>query len=402
MNRAGVSSAERKFPESGIRIVVWLSCCLVIPVSLFICSAGFGEEIKQPAVGGRFYPADPRALSQAIEDFLSQAKSEKIEGDILSLISPHAGYDYSGKTAASGYNTIKGGHYDTVIILGPSHYVNFRGAALWPKGTFRTPLGEIPVDETVSYNLMLSSSVFSSYPEAFSREHSVEVQLPFLQKTLDDFKIVPIILGQVDFYDCQHISAVISKIIKEKKCLLIASSDMYHGFDYKEGELIDIYTLSLIKKLNSEELYKSIQAGKAMLCGWAGVIVSMLVAEDLGYSQVKVVDYTNSAKVAGRNEVGEYCVGYGSAVIYKPRPTCAAAATFKPEEERGKEIVEKGGVMLEGKQRKRLLEIARNSIETYLNTGKRLQLSESDPALSGQCGAFVTLHKHGQIGRAHV
>ncbi len=381
MKRADVSFAERKSQGSGSKnqiLKFWILLCTftfyLLPFT-FYC---YAEEIKQPNASGQFYPADPQVLSKTLEGLLSEAKSEEIKGDILALILPHAGYEFSGRTAASGYNTIKGRDYDTVILLGPSHFVGFKGAALWPKGAFRTPLGEIPVDDSVSYSLMLSSPVFFSYPEAFSREHSIEVQLPFLQKILGEFKIVPIVLGQVDFYDCQHISAVISKLIKEKKCLLIASTDMYHGFNYKEAELIDIYTLSLIKKLNSKELYESIQAEKAMLCGWAAVTVSMLVAEDLGYRQVKVIDYTNSVKVTGRNQVGEYCVGYSSVVIYK-------------------EVAEKGGVMLNQKQRRKLLEIARDSIETYLKTGKRLGLSESEPALLEHCGAFVTLRKRNQL-----
>ena len=400
MKRADVSSAERKSQESGINCVIALLryCVIgfgVIAFCMFSCAVSFGEEVKQPNVSGQFYPADPQVLSKTLEGLLSEAKSEEIKGNILVLISPHAGYEFSGRTAASGYNTIKGRDYDTVILLGPSHFVGFKGAALWPKGAFRTPLGEIPVDESVSYSLMLSSPVFFSYPEAFSREHSIEVQLPFLQKILGEFKIVPIILGQIDFYDCQHISAVISKVIKEKKCLLIASTDMYHGFNYKEGELIDIYTLSLIKKLNSQQLYESIQAKEALLCGWAAVTVSMLVAEDLGYKQVKVIDYTNSAKVTGRDKVGEYCVGYSSVVMYKGQSPSELALN----EAKGTvpKIGRKGGVMLNQKQRRRLLEIARNSIETYLKTGKKLELSESEPALLEHCGAFVTLRKNNQL-----
>jgi hypothetical protein len=357
MKRADVSTAERKFQESGSKnqiLKFWILLCTftfyLLPFT-FYC---YAEEVKQPNVSGQFYPADPQVLSKTLESLLSEAKSEEIKGDILVLISPHAGYEFSGRTAASGYNTIAGRDYDTVVILGPSHFVNFKGAALWPKGAFRTPLGEIPVDESVSYSLMLSSPIFFSYPEAFSREHSIEVQLPFLQKILGEFNIVPVVLGQIDFYDCQHIAAVISKVIKEKKCLLIASSDMYHGFNYKEGELIDIYTLSLIKKLNSKQLYESIRAKKALLCGWAGVIVSMLAAENLGHKQVKVIDYTNSAKVTGRNEVGGYCVGYSSVVIYKGQFPLGIV----PKAGR------KGGVMLNEKHRRRLLEIARNSIET--------------------------------------
>jgi len=346
--------------------------------------------IKEPNVSGRFYPANPKVLSDTIENFLSEAESFDVDGDILVVISPHAGYEFSGRTAAHGFKAIKGNSYSTVIILGPSHYVNFKGASIWPKGSFRTPLGEIQIDESLSYDLMLSSPLFSSYPEAFSREHSVEVELPFLQKVLNDFKIAPIVLGYVDFSDCKILAKAISSIIKDKNCLLVASSDMYHGFDYQKGEIKDTYTLSLIRKLKSEELYERIQDGQAQLCGWAGVVISMLVAEELGYDNVRLLDYTNSARVTAKEMKGEYCVGYGSLVLYKQSNSDRLQGFNQTQKQ-------EGGAMLNENQRKRLLGIARESIVQYLKTGKRLQLSESDSILLEQRGAFVTLHKHGQL-----
>jgi len=295
-------------------------------------------------------------------------------------------------------------------------------------------LGEILIDESLSYDLMFSSSKFCSYPEAFSQEHSVEVQLPFLQTVLKNFKIVPIILGQNNFSDCQNLANAISEVIKEKKCLLVASSDMYHGFNYLDGEIKDLYTLSLIRQLKPRELYERIQIQDAELCGWQGVIISILVANRLGYEKAKVLDYTNSAKVTGTKRIGEYCVGYGSVVIYKgnspdnksarqrgngstnsPSFDEPSRATLRlvslaqghPERSRGTQSKDKllwavseannGGAMLNEKQRKRLLEIARKSIESYLVTGKKLELTENDPVLSEQCGAFVTLRLHNEL-----
>lgn len=356
----------------------WILVCGFSVYFLCFDSACYADSIKQPNVSGKFYPADPKELSRTIEGFLLEAGEPDIKADVLVLISPHAGYEFSGRTAACGYKAIEGRHYDTIIILGPSHYINFQGAALWPKGCFRTPLGDVAVDEATAYSLLACSSLFSFYPEAFAREHSIEVQLPFLQTVLDNFKIVPVVFGNIDFSGCENLACAISGVIKDKNCLLIASSDMYHGFNYQEGEKKDEYTLSLIGKLKPRQLYERTQEQKAQLCGWAGVVTSMLIAERLGYQQVKVINYTNSARVMERERIGEYCVGYSSAIIYKQR-------------------TDKGAVMLNEKQRKRLLDIARGSIEVYLNTGKKMEISENDPALVEHYGAFVTLHKHGRL-----
>ncbi|MFC1657903.1 AmmeMemoRadiSam system protein B [Candidatus Omnitrophota bacterium] len=385
MSMGNASFASKALPASGnkqylrLLAVAGMLACFWAFSFCFVFGIRFAyAEIKQPNVSGKFYPSNPRELTRVIEGFLSRAESPEIQGDILVLISPHAGYEYSGSTAAYGYKSIRGRDYDTVIILGPSHYVDFKGAALWPKGSWHTPLGDVPVDELLSYGLMQASGLFSFYPEAFSREHSLEVQLPFLQTVLDDFKIVPIALGSVSYPDCQNLAEAISRAIKHKNCLLIASSDMYHGFNYQEGELKDIYTLSLIRKLAPEEFYQRVQEEKSQLCGWAAAVISMLVAENSGYEQVKVLDYTNSVQVTGKKAIGEYCVGYSSVVIYK-----------QPSD---------GGAMLNQDQRKRLLEIARNSIEHYLSKGRKIELgSPGEPVLSEEYGAFVTLHKHGQL-----
>ena len=378
MSKETANIAQRRFLGFGNKYVSVLLLYFIIGFSVFFCAVSFSEEIKEPNVSGRFYPDNPQELSGVIKRFLLEVEPTDIKGDISVLISPHAGYEYSGRTAAYGYKLIKTRQYKTVLILGPSHHVNFKGAALWPKGAFRTPLGKVSINESLAYDLMLSSSLFSSYPEAFSREHSVEVQIPFLQTVLDDFKIVPVVLGYLSFSDCENIATAISQAIKDNHCLIVASSDMYHGFNYQEGELKDIYTLSLIKQRKAKELYERIQDKKAQLCGWTAVVTSMLIAEKLGLEQLEVLDHTDNLKVANRERVGEYCVGYSSIAIYK-------------------EFKDKGGAMLDQSQRKRLLEIARKSIEMRINSGKKLEVSEEDPVLTEHRGAFVTLHKNNKL-----
>ncbi|MBL7081259.1 MAG: AmmeMemoRadiSam system protein B [Candidatus Omnitrophica bacterium] len=345
----------------------------------FLC---YAQEIKEPSASGRFYPAAPAQLSQTIERFFDEVTPQQIKGDILVVIAPHAGYQFSGRTAAYGFKLVEGRHFDTVLILGPSHYVDFRGASVWLKGAFRSPLGDIPVDEDIAYELLLNCPLFFSYPDAFLGEHSIEVELPFLQKALDNFKIVPIVLGFNKLEKCKELAKTITKAIKGKNCLIVASSDMYHGFDYQQAGLMDIYTLSLIKEFKIEELYQSLREGRAQLCGGTGVVIALLAARDLGFNKVEVLNYTNTSEVLGEKQKGQYCVGYSSAVIYKEN---------KEKDEEGEEG------MLSERQRKRLLEIARKSIETYLSKGEKLEVEESDSSLVSLHGTFVTLRKHTEL-----
>jgi hypothetical protein len=164
----------------------------------------FAEEVKKPNVAGTFYPADPAVLSERIDGFLAKADPQPLDGEIFALISPHAGYDFSGQVAAFGYKLVKGRSYKTVVILAPSHHYAFRGVSVYPEGTFQTPLGDIPVNSDFSKKLLDRDPEISFDRRAFLKEHSLEVQLPFLQKVLKNFKIVPVILGDCSFSTCRN------------------------------------------------------------------------------------------------------------------------------------------------------------------------------------------------------
>jgi len=152
-------------------------------------------EIRKPAVAGSFYTADPEILSKQIRDYLSAVPQKKIDGEIIALISPHAGYIYSGQVAAHAYKLIAGKVFDAVIVIAPSHRVYFQGASVYSQGAFRTPLGLIPIDEDISRKLIQESPAISFNPQAHAQEHSLEVQLPFLQTVLKDFRLIPIVMG---------------------------------------------------------------------------------------------------------------------------------------------------------------------------------------------------------------
>lgn len=336
------------------------------------------EQIKEPNVSGQFYPQDKDTLSQKIDSLINQAAPQEVKGDIFCLISPHAGYDFSGQTAAFGYKLIKGHPYKTVVIIGPSHYYGFRGISVYPQGEFSTPLGNLEIDSEFAQKIIGFKQNIAFDPKAFAKEHSVEVQLPFLQKAFKDFRIVPVVIGQCDFKDLNNLADSLVKAIgRRKDILLVASTDLMHSYDYDQTEMVDRLTLSHLEKMSPEDIYEKLTDGTIQMCGGPAVVAAMITAKKLGHDKLKILDYTNSALVSGKKLKGLWTVGYASAVI--------------DQEKKGEEI------MLNTNQKNRLLEIARKSILEYVTDNKRLDLNEDDPQLRAVGSAFVTLHKQGKL-----
>ena len=344
---------------------------------LSFCLNCFASTIKQAEFGGQFYPEPKTELSAMIDGFLEKVTSQSAPDGIFMLISPHAGYGYSGQTAAFGYKLIRNQHYKTVIILGTSHHQAFNGAAVFGRGSFVTPLGKIDIDEDFAKSVIDKDPEVFINEAAFNREHSVEVELPFLQKMLSGFKIVPVIVGDCSLNDCKKIALLFKQAIGERKdILLVVSTDLYHGYDFEEADQVDSVTLDLIGKMDYEGLYYALRDGKAQACGGFGVVIALNMAKDMGCKNPEVLAHTNSAVVTGKLVKGEWTVGYTSCAISNP---------------------EGEHMMLDTQQRKKLLKIARESIETYLKTGKKMLSNETDLALNKKMGAFVTLNEHGQL-----
>lgn len=371
MQASGINNADLRGLKCGFtRILIVLAVICHLPS--VIC---FAQEIKEPNVAGSFYPDNPQELSQMIDTFLNAAKPQPVEGNIFALISPHAGYGFSGGVAAFGYKLVQGRPYKTVIVIGRSHRYNFRGASVYPQGKFRTPLGDIEVDGVFAQKLLNQAPEITFKPEVFSaEEHTVEVQLPFLQKVLKDFKIVPIIVGDMALSDCKNLAVLLKEAIGERRdVLVVASTDMYHGGDYQALEATDNLTISFLKNMDSEGLYYGLREEKLQLCGGFAVVTALILSKGLGHEKLQVLKYTNSAEVIGAKS--NWMVGYVSCAIDR----------------------EGEAAMLNKNQRKRLLEIARKSIQEYLSTGKKMELTETDPLLLKEMGAFVTLHKQGEL-----
>jgi len=363
---------------------------LIILSLLFItCENKGGEMVREPAVAGQFYPGNPSDLEGMIQHFLDNSKIET-GGTVIGLICPHAGYPYSGFTAAHGYKLLQGKDIKTVVIIGPSHHAYFDGISVYPSGKWKTPLGEVPIDEEIVKKLEKENPKIDYFPEAHTHEHSVEVQVPFLQVVLKEFKIVPIVMGAQTEENIDILANALYKVLKGRDdVVLIASSDLYHGYSYQQAKDMDSVVIDYIKKYNPDGLFQFIEEMErqriAVACGGGPVAAVMKAAKMLGAEKSVILHTTTSADVVG-NYSG-YVVGYVSAALIKGN-----------EKEEGIEDSEvEKPFDLTKEQKKTLLNIARKTLEEYLKTGNIPEFHIDDPELKKNMGVFVTLKKHGQL-----
>ena len=259
------------------------------------------NDIRPPAFAGSFYPEDPEELQKEISKYLKQASTKKTSGTTKALIVPHAGYEYSGPVAACGYKLLQKSKFEEVILIGPSHRMRFQNCGLNNFQSWKTPLGFVHLSK-VNDQLATEAS-FSLLNETHTFEHSIEVQLPFLQSILKDFKILPIATGNI--VNHRQIALTLKKYIKQNT-LLIVSSDLSHYLPYKEANDVDNETIDQILNLDS-----TIDPNQA--CGAEGINILIELAKLLKW-KVKLIDYRNSGDTEGsKKEV----VGYSAIEFYK-------------------------------------------------------------------------------------
>jgi MEMO1 family protein len=274
-------------------------------------------HIREPAVSGTFYPGNPELLRRDITKYLEDATFDVVKGDVVGIISPHAGYVYSGPVAAYGYKSLLGKTYDTVIVIAPSHRVRFEGAAILNNGGYRTPLGVVEIDEDVSEEILKGSNSVNVNLKAHTGEHSLEVQLPFLQVVLNSFKLVPLVMGTQDLATCEELSRCLYEVIKKsgKQFLIIGSSDLSHYYPYNEAVRIDNIIVEHLEKFNMQGLAEDSNRNRCEACGFGTIITTMTISEKCGATASRVLKYANSGDVSG-DKSG--VVGYLSGVFYKP------------------------------------------------------------------------------------
>jgi len=366
-------SRKKKKPAKGMDAILVFGFVFIVAVSILMVSKS--REIKkentmettstkpsvvvarEPAVAGGFYPGDETTLANMVDGYLNQAEKKDLPS-IRGLVAPHAGYIYSGPTAAHAYKQLSDKKIKTAIVVGPSHHTYLKGASIPDVTHYKTPLGLVPLSSKAKE--ILREDGITSNPAAHAREHSVEVQMPFLQRVLGDFEVVPVVVGEMD---SEKLADILVKYVDEET-VLVASSDLSHYHPYETANKLDKICTDAIPPLNLGAM-SSCEA-----CGKTPVLALMHVAKKKGWSGV-LLDYTNSGDTAGDKQ---RVVGYASIAFY-----------------------EKEGVTGEGKET--LLKLARETVESHVREGKATEVDESTlpPELTNIQGCFVTLHKHGQL-----
>ena len=342
------------------------------------------QRSRPAAVAGAFYPSDAKELARMLDGFLAAAKPVEIK-DVVALVAPHAGYIYSGGVAANSYALLKGRKVERVVVISPSHLEEFPFSAVYDGAAYTTPLGQAPVDSVFAAALAKTSKLIQvsgrGHNAAGNRaEHALEVQIPFLQRVLGQFKLVPIVMGDQSYEACRALGLALAKNIQGSGTIIIASSDLSHYHPYDDAVKMDRKTLRAIEEWDYLSLLRNAEMRVWEACGAGPIAAAMIASEQLGARQAKLLAYANSGDTAGdRKQV----VGYGAVAIYRGENQRASAE--QP-------------FTLGSAEKDELFAIARRSVESVVRNRKMLP----DPApklesLTQERGAFVTLKEHGEL-----
>jgi AmmeMemoRadiSam system protein B/AmmeMemoRadiSam system protein A len=349
--------------------------------------------VREPILAGSWYPGDAEQLGKAIRTYLE--RGERSDAEVTALIIPHAGYRYSGPTAGRGFAAVQGRTFDRVILLGPSHRVPLEGAALPDDEAWRTPLGDVEIDRQ-AIDVLKNSRGFKIYRPAHAQEHCLEIQIPFLQVALaGGFKIVPIVIGQINERLCSRLAAGIEEILDENTLIIISSDFTHYGANYgyvpfdqnipEEIERLDRGAIACIEKLAPREFSDYVSRTGATICGAAPIRVLLTLLKD-GRAEVTTLGYARS---------GDLMMDFSNSVSY-------ASIAFASQSEPQDPPTGTARRFLDAREQSYLLDLARRTILAKLEgrPSPTVQIADRFPAdspLHEVRGLFVTLTKHGRL-----
>ena len=317
--------------------------------------------IRNPVVAGQFYPGTASQLEAMIEQLVDE---KAVKEEVIGLVSPHAGYIYSGPVAGATISRII--FKDTFVIIGPNHTSLGKPLSIMTEGTWTTPLGEVEIDSELGKKLLSISNYLQEDHVAHLQEHSIEVQIPFLQYFKSDIKIVPIVLAYSSGDTYKEIGREIAQAVKElnKEVVIIASSDMTHYEPQETARKKDNQAIEAILDLNGDELLRRVEELNISMCGYAPVVSLISAARELGATGAELVRYQTSGDTSG---------DYSAVVGY-------------------------AGILIKKVEMHPLVRLARETVETYVTEGKIPQPpGELSPEMKEKAGVFVSIHKLGEL-----
>ncbi|MDY7041368.1 MAG: AmmeMemoRadiSam system protein B [Chloroflexota bacterium] len=269
------------------------------------------KTVRRSAIAGTWYPGTKDELRLAVRKYFDEAESVELGGELVALISPHAGYTYSGQVAAYAYKQVEGATYDVVAVVSPVHRMPVGSFAVTEADAYETPLGLVHLDRDLVFELGRETRLTRV---GYDAEHSLEIQLPFLQVALGEFRLLPVMLGDQSLSACKRLGTALGKVLAGKSVLLVASSDLSHFHPYDQAVQLDQVALGYIDDFDPEGLAQALTSHHTEACGGGPVIAVMFAAQELGATHGRVLHYANSGDVTGDHS---QVVGYVAGALYR-------------------------------------------------------------------------------------
>jgi AmmeMemoRadiSam system protein B len=269
--------------------------------------------VRLSAVAGTWYPGDASSLRAEVDRYLADVPESPIPGRLVALVSPHAGLRYSGAVAAHAYARLRGRRDLTVVLVGPSHRLAFHGVSAWVRGSFATPLGEIPIDEEAAEAVVRAGEVVRDDPGPHRDEHSLEMQLPFLQHVVPGLRLVPLLMGSQSRDEVDALAQALAKGLAGREALLVASSDLSHYHPAREASALDAKVVGDVERFDPERLMDRLESFHGHACGGGPMVAVLKAARARGADRATVLRYADSGD-AGEHDKSRV-VGYLAAAL---------------------------------------------------------------------------------------
>ncbi len=272
----------------------------------------FPHPVRRAAVAGSWYPGDAATLTREVDRYLAAVPARLVPGTVHALVAPHAGLIYSGPVAAWAYRAVEGRPYDVAVLVGPSHHFGFQGVAVHPSGAFATPLGPAAIAEDVASAILAGDPIVHESSAVHAREHSLEMQLPFLKRVLPDVPIVPLLMGEQSATTVNTLASVLGAVLEGRRALLVASSDLSHYLDARRAGVMDAVVLEAVGAFDADALLAALEREPHHACGGGPIACVMRAARVLGARHGQVLKYGDSGDVSGDKDA---VVGYMAAAF---------------------------------------------------------------------------------------